>query len=79
MNLANSAGLLRVDWEARTREAKQIKTTIHKVDKQQSATVYPLINQNRKESSKEHMYLYNWLTFLYSRNEHNIENQLYSN
>ena len=34
---------------------------------------YPRINLNRKE------YMYNWVTFLYSRKDHNIVNQLYSN
>ena len=36
---------------------------------------YPVINHNGKEYKKEHMYMYNWITWLYSRN--NIVNQLY--
>ena len=44
------AGRFFTSWA--TREAKQIKTTIYKVDKQQSATVYPLINQIEKNLQK---------------------------
>ena len=27
----------------------------------------------------EYMYMYNWITMLYTWNQHDIENQLYSN
>ena len=36
---------------------------------------YPGINHNGKEC----IYMYNWITLLYSRNLHNIVNQLYFN
>ena len=38
---------------------------------------YPAINHNGKEYEKECVYMYNGITVLYSRNEHNIVNQLY--
>ena len=37
------------------------------------------LNHNRKEYEKECMSMYNGITLLYSRNEHNIVNQLYLN
>ena len=39
---------------------------------------YPVIKHNGKEYEKEYIYMYNWVTLLYSRNEH-IINQLYFN
>ena len=40
---------------------------------------YPMINHNGKEYKKEQTYVYNWVTLLYSRDWHNIVNQLYVN
>ena len=40
---------------------------------------YPVINHNGKEYKKQCLYMYNWITLLYSRREHNIVNQLYFN
>ena len=40
---------------------------------------YPVINHNGKEYDKECIYMYNWITLLYSRNSHNIVKQLYFN
>ena len=37
----------------------------------------PVINHNGKDYKKEHMYMYNWITLLYGRN--NIVKQLYFN
>ena len=37
----------------------------------------PGINHNGKEYKKECIYMYNWITLLYSRNLYNIINQLY--
>ena len=31
----------------------------------------------RKDSKKEWIYIHNWFTLLYSRNEHNIVNQIW--
>ena len=39
----------------------------------------PEINHNGKEYVKQCVYMYNWITLLYSRNKHNIVNQLYFN
>ena len=36
-----------------------------------------MINHNQKEHEKYYKYMYNWITLLYSRNEHKIVNQLY--
>ena len=44
---------------------------------------YPVINHNRKEYEKEciymYIYVYNWVTLLYRRDQHNDVNQLYFN
>ena len=40
---------------------------------------YLVINHNGKEYKKECIYVYNWVTLPYSRNEYNIVNQLYFN
>ena len=40
---------------------------------------YPVINCNGKEYEKECIYMYNWVTLLYTRNWYNIVNQLYVN
>ena len=40
---------------------------------------YPAINHNGKEYKKECVYMYNCITLLYSRNEHNNANQPYAN
>ena len=42
---------------------------------------YPEINHNGKEYKKEYIciYIYDLTTLLYSRNQHNIVNQLYFN
>ena len=38
-----------------------------------------MISHNGKEYKKEHLYVYNWATLLYSGDWHNIVNQLYFN
>ena len=38
-----------------------------------------MINHSRKEYEKACVYMHNWITLLYSRNPHNIVNQLYIN
>ena len=38
---------------------------------------YPKINHNGKKNVKKCIYIYNWITLLYSRNLHNKVNQLY--
>ena len=38
-----------------------------------------VLNHNRKEYKKECICMYNRITLLYSRNEHNFVNQLYFN
>ena len=43
-----------------------------------NSSQYPVINQNGKESEKECICMYNWITLLYSRNEHMV-NQLQQN
>ena len=63
--------------------------TMCKIDKQWGFTLctgnyiqYLIINCNRKEMKRVyryiyiHMYMYNWITLLYTWNEHNIVNQL---
>ena len=42
-------------------------------------TEYPVLNHNGKEYKKEYIYVYNRVTLLYSRDWHNIVNQLYVN
>ena len=63
-----------------------VHTAVVKIDNWQgllystgNAAQYPIINHNGKEYGKECMHMYNWITLLYSRNEHNILNQLYFN
>ena len=36
---------------------------------------YPLINHNGREYEKAYLYMYIWITLLYSRNEHNVVTQ----
>ena len=40
---------------------------------------YSMMKHNRKEYEKECIYMYNWVTLLYSRNRHNTVIQLYLN
>ena len=40
---------------------------------------YPVINHNGKEYKKECVYVYNWVTLLYSRDWYNIVKQLFFN
>ena len=35
---------------------------------------YSVANHNEKEHEKEYIYMYNYITLLYSRNYHNIVN-----
>ena len=59
-----------------------MQTIIYNIDKQQGPTVqhkeqdiqYPVINQNRRENQKE--CIYDWITLLYSKHQHNTINQL---
>ena len=44
-----------------------------------SYSQYPVINHDGKEYETECIYMYNWITLLYCRNQHNIVNQLYFN
>ena len=63
-----------------------MQTIIYRMDKQQgpmystgTCIQYPVINHNGKEYEKECIHVYNWVTLLYSRDWHNIVNQLYIN
>ena len=44
-----------------------------------SYSQYPVINHDGKEYETECIHMYNWITLLYCRNQHNIVNQLYFN
>ena len=48
---------------------------MYKADKQQGLLYntenyiqYSVINHNEKEYEKQYLYMYNWITFLYTRN-----------